>query len=149
MLFRGAETVKVDDKGRLKLPSLVRTRLAEQYGKDAAYFVTSLNGETVLIYPLSEFERIENTLNQAPQFDKTKDKFLFTAYRFGGEAAVDDQGRILIPAKLREAAGVRGEVTMFWKGTHIEAYPQAKYEAVADEKKLGPEDFENLGRLGI
>jgi MraZ protein len=149
LLFRGAETVKVDDKGRLKLPAHVKTRLADRYGKDALYFVTSLTGETVLIYPLTEFEQIETTLAQAPQFDKTKDKFLFTAYRFGAEAAVDDQGRLLIPSKLREAAGMKGEVTLFWKTNHIEVYSQAKYEAVADEKKLGPEDFENLGKLGI
>ncbi len=149
MLFRGTHVVKVDDKGRLKLPSLVKERLAGQYGADASYFVTSLTGETVLIYPVTEWERIEQTLAQAPQFDQLKVRFLFTANRFGGEATVDDQGRLLIPAKLREMAGMKGDVTLFWQTNHIEVFSQARYEAEADQNRMTAEDFANLSKLGV
>ncbi|MBI3666230.1 MAG: division/cell wall cluster transcriptional repressor MraZ, partial [Acidobacteria bacterium] len=96
-MFRGTFTVKVDDKGRLKLPTLVKQRLDEKYGADSAYFVTSFTGEIVHIYPLSDWERMEETLSQAPQFDKLKRKFLFCANHYGAEAALDEQGRVLIP----------------------------------------------------
>ena len=100
-MFRGTATVKVDDKGRLKLPAFVKERLDEKYGANSMYFVTSLTGDNVFIYPLSEWERIEVTLSQAPQFDKLKKKFLVQANQYGAEATVDEQGRLLIPGKLR------------------------------------------------
>ena len=149
MLFLGSHSVKVDDKGRLKLPSLVKDRLAEQYGKDAACFVTSLNGQMVLIYPVAEWQRIEEALAQGPQFDKVKGKFLFQAHRYGGEAGVDEQGRVLIPAKLRESAGMKGEVTLFWQSNHIAVYSQARYDAEAEKNELTEQDYEDLSKFGI
>jgi len=148
-MFRGTATVKVDDKGRLKLPSHVKERLDEKYGKESMYFVTSITGDMALIYPLSEWERIEEILSQAPQFDKLKKKFLFQANQYGGEAAVDDQGRLLIPSKLREQAGIKGDVRLNWETNHIEVLSQARYEEEAEQNKLTPDDFENLSKLGI
>lgn len=149
MLFRGTHSVKVDDKGRLKLPALVKDRLIAQYGAEAGYFVTSLTGDKVLIYPLAEWERIEDTLAQGSHFDKLKNKFLFTAAHYGAEATVDEQGRLLIPGKLRETAGMKGEVTLLWQLNHVEVYSQVRFEAEAEANRLTPEDFENLAKLGI
>ena len=149
MLFLGSHAVKVDDKGRLKLPSLVKDRLAEQYGKEASYFVTSLNGQTVQIYPLAEWQRIDDTLAQGPRFDRLKDKFLFQANRYGGEATVDEQGRLLIPAKLRDSAGMRGEVVLFWQSNHIAVYSQARYDAEAGKNDLTEQDYQDLSKFGI
>ena len=148
-MFRGTATVKVDDKGRLKLPAFVKDRLDEKYGADSMYFVTSLTGDNVLIYPLSEWERIEETLSQAPQFDKLKKKFLFQASQYGTEATVDEQGRLLIPGKLRDQAGAKGEVRLNWESNHIEVLSQARYEEEAERNRLTPDDFENLKNLGI
>src|SRR5712692_2121588 len=123
-MFRGTVSVKVDDKGRLKLPAFLKERLDEKYGAGSEYFVTSLTGRTVHIYPIAEWERYEQTIAQAPAFDKTKVKFVFTTNRFGAEATVDEQGRLLIPGKLRDAAGMKGEVTLFWDTNHIEVFSQ-------------------------
>ena len=148
-MFRGTATVKVDDKGRLKLPSHVKESLEEKYGKGSMYFVTSITGDMALIYPLSEWERIEEILSQAPQFDKLKKKFLFQANQYGAEAGLDDQGRLLIPSKLRDQAGMKGDVKLNWETNHIEVLSQARYEEEAEQNKLTSEDFENLSRLGI
>ncbi len=148
-MFRGTATVKVDDKGRLKLPAFVKERLDERYGTSSLYFVTSITGDIVLIYPISEWERIEETLSQAPQFDKLKKKFLFQANQYGAEASLDEQGRLLIPAKLRDQAGMKGEVKLNWETNHIEVLSQARYEEEAERNRLTPEDFDNLAKLGI
>lgn len=148
-MFRGTATVKVDDKGRLKLPTFVKERLDEKYGADSLYFVTSITGDVVLIYPLSEWERLEQILSQAPAFDKLKKKFLFQANQYGAEAALDEQGRLLVPSKLRDTAGMKGEVKLNWESTHIEVLSQARYEEEAEKNRLTPEDFENLKNLGI
>lgn len=149
MLFRGTHSVKVDDKGRLKLPSLVKDRLFEQYGAQAGYFVTSLTGDKVLIYPLAEWERIEDSLAQVPQFDKLKNKFLNAANFYGAEATVDDQGRMLIPAKLRESAGVKGEVTLLWISNRIEVQNADRHEASVQGNPFTDEDYEGLSKWNI
>jgi MraZ protein len=148
-VFRGTATVKVDEKGRLKLPAHVKERLESQYGANSMYFVTSLTGDVALIYPLAEWERIEQTLSQAPQFDKLKRKFLFQANHYGAEAGLDEQGRLLIPGKLRDQAGIKGEVKLNWETNHIEVMSLARYEQEAEQNRLTPEDFENLAKLGI
>jgi MraZ protein len=148
-VFRGTKEVKVDDKGRLKLPTAVKERLDDKYGADSLYFVTSFTGGEVLVYPISEWERIEQTLSQAPQFDKLKKKFLFQANQYGAEAGLDEQGRLLIPGKLREQAGMRGEVKLNWESNHIEVLSQARYDEEAERNRLAPDDFENLKNLGI
>ena len=148
-MFRGTATVKVDDKGRLKLPAFVKEKLDERYGANSMYFVTSLTGDIVSVYPLSEWERIEQILAQAPQFDSLKKKFLFQANQYGAEAAPDDQGRLLIPGKLRDQAGMKGEVKLNWETNHIEVLSQSRYEEEAERNRLTLEDFSNLAKLGI
>jgi MraZ protein len=148
-MFRGTKEVKVDEKGRLKLPQAVKDRLDGQYGSGSTYFVTSITGDVVLVYPLREWERIEQILSQAPQFDKLKKKFLFQANHYGAEATLDEQGRLLIPSRLREQAGIKGEVRLNWETNHIEVLSQARYDEEAERNKLAPEDFENLKNLGI
>ena len=146
MLFFGTHSVKVDDKGRLKLPSLVKERLVERY-KDATYIVTSLTGDSVVIWPQPEFERIDRSLAQMSEFSKVRVKFQNTVNRYGAEATLDEQGRMLIPAKLRESAGMKGEVTLFWQGNHLEVHNQAKYDAEADQNRLTAEDLEELAKV--
>jgi MraZ protein len=148
-MFRGTFSVRVDEKGRLKLPAVVKQRLDEKYGPDAGYFVTSLTGDMVLIYALADWERIENTLSQTSQFDKSKRKFLFQTNHYGAEASADEQGRILIPGKLRDTAGMKGDVVLSWQSNHIEVLSQARYELEDQQNQLSAEDFENLGKLGI
>ena len=148
-MFRGVFKVRVDDKGRLKLPATVKQRLDNLFGPDAGYFVTSLTGEIVLIYALKDWEAIEKTLAQTSQFDKSKRKFLFQANHYGAEVVQDDQGRLLIPAKLRDQAAMRGEVALNWQSNHIEVLSQARYDAEFEANRLNAEDFENLSKLGI
>lgn len=148
-MLRGTKEVKVDEKGRLKLPQPLKDRLDAQYGANSAYFVTSVTGDVVLIYPASEWERIEQILSQAPQFDKLKKKFLFQANHYGAEATTDDQGRLLIPSRLRDEAGMKGEVVLTWETNHIEVLSQARYQEEIAKNRLSAEDFERLKDLGI
>ncbi|MBI3666518.1 MAG: division/cell wall cluster transcriptional repressor MraZ, partial [Acidobacteria bacterium] len=60
-----------------------------------------------------------------------------------------EQGRVLIPGKLRDKAEMKGDVTLFWHSNHIEVYSQARYQSELEQNQLGGEDFENLAKLGI
>ena len=59
-MFRGSAPAKIDDKGRLKLPTAFRRDLEQRYGREV--FITSIRGESVPVYPLSVWEEIEDRL---------------------------------------------------------------------------------------
>ena len=55
-MLRGNSPATVDEKGRLKIPSTFRTYIEESWGSD--FYVTSLSGESVLVYPLPFLQKI-------------------------------------------------------------------------------------------
>ena len=148
-MFLGTLSVKMDERGRLKVPTLVKERFDLKYGKNATYFLTSLTGASLLVYPIPEWQRLLKTLARAPQFDKLKRKFLMMANHYGEEADMDEQGRLLVPARLREEAGMKGDVKLTWQSNHVEALNADAYEKGIEENRLTPEEFDNLAKLGI
>ena len=73
-MFRGSASAKIDEKGRLKIPTDLRRHFQDQYGKEV--FMTSVLGTSVLVYPLAVWEEIEARLAAMPATDRTKQKFL-------------------------------------------------------------------------
>jgi division/cell wall cluster transcriptional repressor MraZ len=102
------ERPKVDRKGRFKVPARFKNELEGNYG--SLFFVTSLIGDVALVYPLGEWERIEQKLASISVFNPTKKKFLDRVNYYGQVVEMDAQGRLLIPLLLRKSAGLKGEV---------------------------------------
>ena len=73
-MLRGNNTARVDAKGRLKVPSSYRRVFDERWGTHV--YVTSLTGEAARIYPLKEWEIIEERLSMLPSMDPAKRKQL-------------------------------------------------------------------------
>src|SRR6202045_4642353 len=69
-MFRGSAPAKIDDKGRLKIPTDFRRAIEERYGPDL--FVTSIAGDSALLYPLPVWEEIEARLGGSPPPDRGK-----------------------------------------------------------------------------
>src|SRR5262245_12658872 len=109
-MFRGSAPAKIDEKGRLKIPTDFRRVVEERYGPDL--FVTSIEGDSALLYPLPVWEEIEGRLAAMPSTDRTKARFLERVSYFGQQVRLDVQGRILIPQILRESAGMNGDVVV-------------------------------------
>ena len=125
-MFRGAQATKVDDKGRIKLPADTKRMVEEQY-PDLKMYVTSTDGEVVKIFPMSEWLTVESSLQQSGPEAKdsgaaARKKALFLTSVYGSEETLDGQGRILVPAVLRDSAGMRSsDVRLIWQGNHLEA----------------------------
>ena len=64
-MFRGNNTATVDEKGRLKIPTAFKTIIDEKYGND--FFVTSLDGTSVRVYPLPEWVKVEAAIGPCPR----------------------------------------------------------------------------------
>lgn len=146
-MLRGSHTAKVDDKGRLKIPAAFQQVLAESYG--AELYVTSLNGDFVRIYPFEEWSKIEERLARLPSSNRLRRKFLNRTNYFGHAVTMDKQGRVLIPALLRESAGMRGEVTVLGELTYLDVWNHQRFLEEIKKNPVTAEDERTLDELGI
>jgi MraZ protein len=147
-MLRGNHTAKIDDKGRLKVPSAFRALIEEKYGPGV--FVTSLDGESVRVYPMSVWEEIEARLAAMPSTHPARRKFLDRASYFGQAAEVDGQGRVLIHSRLRESAGINGEVAVLGQLTYLDVWNHERFLSTRiAHNPLSDEDFNALSEAGI
>ena len=153
-MFRGVQSGSVDDKGRLKLPASVKRSLREKY-THPDIFVTSLDGNVVKVFPIREWEAVEDELSRksvGPEQGMdgaVKNKILFQANRFGAEESLDGQGRFLVPAVLRESAGMKGAVKIQWQTNHMLVMSEARYNEAAAANVLSDSDMLHAANLGL
>jgi len=148
-MLRGSYTARMDDKGRLKIPADFKRHLDQKYGSPDLY-VTSLSGEYARIYPLKEWEEIENRLALLPSMDPAKRKFLDRTNYYGQLQQLDAQGRLLVHPLLRGAAELLGDVTVLGYLTYLEVWSAERFRRVRlEEQPYADEDAEAIARLGI
>lgn len=146
-MFRGSAPTKIDDKGRLKIPTDFRRLMEERFGPDL--FVTSIQGDSALLYPLPEWEEIERRLNAMPATDRTKMRFLERVNYFGQQVQMDPQGRIVIPQILRESASINGDVVVSGQLNHLVVWNHERFVSRLQEQPFTDEDFSALSAQGI
>jgi MraZ protein len=146
-MLRGNYTARIDLKGRLKVPTAFRRQIEEKYGREA--YITSLTGESVRIYPLPEWESIEQRLALLPTMDPARRKFLDRTNYYGQQATIDGQGRILIHPLLRKSAGVMGDVAVLGYLTYLDVWELERFEQRLISDPYLEEDEAAIARLGI
>jgi MraZ protein len=146
-MLRGNYTARMDSKGRLKVPTPFRRLVEEQHGKEV--YVTSLTGESVRIYPLPEWEAIEQRLSLLPTMDPARRKFLDRTNYYGQQATIDAQGRVLIHPLLRRSAEVIGDVAVLGYLTYLEVWELERFQQRLLADPYTEEDEAAIARLGI
>jgi MraZ protein len=146
-MLRGNALAKVDEKGRLKLPAAFRSVIEPNYGTE--FFVTSLRGESVRLYPMQVYASMEERLMASSAVKPAVMKLRTNLNYFGQTAAMDPQGRILIHPLLRERAAIDGEVAVLGQQNFLEVWNRAQFEARLNEDPLSDEDLLELAQLGF
>jgi MraZ protein len=123
--LRGSETTRVDDKGRLKIPSIFRGRIQDRSGADV--FVTSVKGDSVLIYPIDVWSAMEERIVLAPSQNPALKRFMDRVSYFGQPGEIDPQGRVLIPQQLRQRASILGEVRVLGRINYLEVWNEERF----------------------
>lgn len=147
-MLRGSYKATIDDKGRVKIPASFKKYLEQHYG-NSEFYVTSIDGECARVYPLSEWEEIENKLSLLPSMDPGKRKFLDRVNYYGQVQSLDANGRILIHPLLRGTAELLGEVTVFGYLTYLEIWSADRFRRSRLAESFTDEDAERIARLGI
>ena len=146
-MLRGNRPARVDEKGRLKIPNGFLQLLESRYGPEV--FVTSLSGENVWVYPMEAWLELERKLEAAPNQDPAKRRFLDRVAFFGQTGSIDKQGRLLIPAHLRDSAEMVGDVAVLGKFNFVEIWNRARFLEKLAREPFTDEDARALAEFGI
>ncbi len=142
-MFMGEYDHNTDAKGRLFVPSKFRDELGQKF------VVTKGLDGCLFAYGEEEWHRVEEGLKNIPLTSKSGRQFQRFFFAGAAELEVDGQGRILIPAKLREYAGITKEVVSVGVDTKIEIWSKERYEGMETSYEEMDEIMEELSGLGI
>lgn len=143
--FRGSAPARVDEKGRLKVPTLFRDQIHEAFGADL--FVTSLHGREILLYPMPIWQALEEKLASLPAIHRAKRKFLERVNYYGQAASLDGQGRVLIPQILRDSAKLPADVVVTGNIDHLVVSDRGALSSRLVGEEFTPEDYDELSKL--
>jgi MraZ protein len=146
-MLRGNVLLKVDEKGRLRLPSVYRSVIETRFGRE--FFVTSLRGDSVKLYPLKVYAALEERLGRSSQVEPLVGKLRNAISYYGQSATMDAQGRILIHPLLREKAGINGEVAVLGQQDFLEVWDRKTFENRLEENPLTDGELSELAALGF
>lgn len=126
-MFLGTSDHNLDSKGRVILPSEFRAELGE------SFYITMGFNRCVQVMSEDEFDRLRSQIRELPA-----DKALSLQYLLISPAksvTPNSQGRVMIPQKLREDAGLSGEVTVVGMDSRIEIWDKAEFDSFMERQK--------------
>ena len=119
-LVKGEYKHSIDAKGRLAMPAKLRDELGERFT------VTKGLDGCLAVYPEKEWESLEDRIRALGNGEKARRvKRYYFANAF--DAQPDAQGRILIPAGLREFADLQKDVVVIGQLDHAEIWNSEKW----------------------
>ena len=146
-MFRGNAPARIDEKGRLKVPTAFKSLMENKYGREL--FLTSLSGEYVRIYPMPVWLELEQKLSEVPSTNPSKLRFLDRVNYYGSAGELDSQGRVLIPVRLRDAATMTGDVDVLGQYSYLDVWNHDRFLAKLQREPYTDDDARALAEFGI
>ena len=151
-MFRGISAINLDDKGRIAIPTKYREELQECCERQMVVTV-AVNERCIgehgclWLYPLPEWEKLEETIKKLPTLNKTAVKLKRFLIGNASECEMDSQGRLLLPEKLRKFADMDKKLILVGQLEKFEIWNEASWDAKEQDWMSG-EDDEGLAELG-
>jgi MraZ protein len=136
--FRGVSNLSLDAKGRIVLPARYRERLAEICNSQLVITIDT-DQPCLLIYPLNEWELIEEKIEALPSFNPTTRRIQRLLIGHATDVEVDGNGRTLLSTPLREYAKLGRKVVLIGQGKKFELWDEDLW-AQRMEEWLGDKD---------
>jgi MraZ protein len=130
-MFRGASKVTLDAKGRLAIPSRYRERIVSR--ADGHLVATVDRDYCLLIYPLPDWEELEEKLVKLPSNNPQARRLQRLMVGYATELDMDGNGRILLPRELRDFAGLARQVMLIGQGNKFELWDEERWNTRRDE----------------
>ena len=141
-MFMGQYNHTIDAKGRLIIPSKFREALGDEF------VVTKGLDGCLFVYDNKEWAAFEEKLKSLPLTNKDARQFVRFFLAGAALAEVDKQGRILLPAVLREFAALEKEVVLIGVASRVEIWSKERWENEASYDDV-EEIAEHMAELGL
>ncbi len=143
-VFRGQYEHAIDGKGRTSVPSRFREVLGT--GAESRLVITTGLDPCLVAYPMQEWASFEERLSALPSFDPSV-AMIRRIYVSGAvEVDVDKLGRILIPAALREYAGLVRNALWAGMGKHLELWSKERFDELRATALTDPKQRQEMAR---
>lgn len=143
-MFMGEYQHSLDSKGRLIIPAKFREELGD------SFIVTRGLDHCLFVYPKSEWDILVQKLKSLPLTRSDARRFVRFLLSGAIECELDKQGRITLPASLREYAELEKEVVAIGVSNRVELWSKSRWESYLDEAEAIYEDMaETIEELGI
>lgn len=143
--------MNLDAKGRMAVPTKYRGLLTDRF---AGKVVITVDPDRCLsIYPLKTWEEIERKLDRLPTFNPSARKLQRALTGHATEVEMDGNGRLMVPAPLREFAGITKKAVLMGQTRKFELWDAEQFEInrtgwLDDIKDIGalelPDEFASL-----
>jgi len=148
-VFRGFSALNLDVKGRLAIPRRYRELLTEICNNALVLTLNPLD-RCLWLYPLPEWEIIESKLQSLSDFDRQGRRTKQIMRGYATDCELDKHGRILLPQKLREFAGLEKSVVFLGQGNKFEVWDEGVWDTQRAEwlRGIDEQGDEGSGTLG-
>ena len=131
-VFRGVQHINMDAKGRLAIPTRQREPLLSQCNGQIVVTIDT-QSPCLVIYPLPEWERIEQEVQSLPGLKPAVKRFQRLVLGYATDVELDGNGRMLLPQPLREYAQADKKLVLVGQGNKLELWSEALWLAEREQ----------------
>ncbi len=147
--FSGKYYYTVDPKGRIIIPAPFRDIITSHYSTKL-YITNAAIDQCLCIYPAEEWNRLNDKVRTKPNSDKHVKFFMRRVIASAVETELDKQGRILVPAALREDAKINSNIVIVGQVDRIDLWDRNEWDKLVDLSQIDRESMEEgLAALGF
>lgn len=130
-MFRGVNQINLDVKGRMAIPARYRDMISVQC---AGHLVLTIDTEErcLLLYPIDEWEIIQAKIDALPSLNPVARRLQRLLVGHASDLDMDSHGRLLIPALLRDYAGLAKKTILLGQGRKFEIWDEDNWNATRD-----------------
>lgn len=142
-MFFGEYEHTIDAKGRLIIPSKLRDALGDSF-----IIAKGLDG-CLTVYSQEQWAIMENKLQALPMNQPEARAYVRFFFSGAMEGELDRQGRVMLPANLREYAGLTKDVIITGAGNRLEIWDVAKRDAYLKTTSSPEAMAQKMGEMGF
>lgn len=127
--FIGTYECKIDDKGRMKVPSSLAKQM-ENFGGDCFVIKRSVFQNCLEVYPMKHWDKLMEKINKLNRFQKKNVDFIRVFTAGVKTVELDNSGRLQISKDLTVFADLKKEIVITSAGELFEIWDKDAYEKV-------------------
>ncbi|MET0226896.1 MAG: division/cell wall cluster transcriptional repressor MraZ [Dokdonella sp.] len=148
-MFQGETAITLDDKGRVAIPAAHRELVAQASANRLVVTYNPFESGCLWIFPQNEWERVRDEVNALPSVKAVHRSLQMKLVGAAAHVEPDGNGRILLPASQRAAAGIEKRAVLLGMGNKFELWGEQAHLAKIRETIGEDQITEDMAELKL